>query len=239
MGGTGRRYGGLDRFRPAAVALVVAIHTGPLLSVSPAANDLLTDILGRLAVPFFFMVTGFFLLPRLEDQGPVALLPLLKKTGLLYALSILLYLPLQIVNGFFSGLTFGELARTLLVTGFYYHLWYFPAVMLGACLVGLLTWSLPRLALPLCVLFYLLGLPGDSYYGLTAALPGVPGLLRQPAGLPGADQKRPVLRPPLPAAGGTAIHPAAAPCPGVGLTRRPGPAGGRGDGRPRPGLAQE
>ena len=173
MGGTGRRYGGLDRFRPAAVALVVAIHTGPLLSVSPAANDLLTDILGRLAVPFFFMVTGFFLLPRLEDQGPVALLPLLKKTGLLYALSILLYLPLQIVNGFFSGLTFGELARTLLVTGFYYHLWYFPAVMLGACLVGLLTWSLPRLALPLCVLFYLLGLPGDSYYGLTAALPGV------------------------------------------------------------------
>ena len=71
------------------------------------------------------MVTGFFLLPRLEDQGPAALLPLLKKTGLLYALSILLYLPLQIVNGFFSGLTFGELARTLLVTGFYYHLWYF------------------------------------------------------------------------------------------------------------------
>ena len=174
--GTSRGYGGLDRFRLVAVALVVAVHTGPLLSVSPLANDLLTDILGRLAVPFFFMTTGFFLLPRLEDRGPAALLPLLNKTGRLYALSILLYLPLQMFNGFFYGLTPGELLRALLLAGFYYHLWYFPAVLLGACLVGLLTRSLPRLALPVCALLYLLGLPGDSYYGLTAALPGLRAL---------------------------------------------------------------
>ena len=40
------RLGGLDRFRPVAALLVVAIHTGPLLSWSRDVNYLLCDIRG-------------------------------------------------------------------------------------------------------------------------------------------------------------------------------------------------
>ena len=68
--------GGFDRFRVPAALLVIAIHTGPLLSLNGEANYLLTDILARIAVPFFFAVSGWFLVPRLLREGRAALIPL-------------------------------------------------------------------------------------------------------------------------------------------------------------------
>lgn len=167
-----RQYGALDRFRLLAVLLVIANHTGPLLSVNPTANYLITDILARLAVPFFLTVSGFFLVPRLAEEGAAALPPFLKKMGSYYALATLIYLPLQIRAGYFSQPGWpAALVRDILFDGTYYHLWYFPAAMVGACVACLLLRCLPRLALPLGAALYLVGLLGDSYYGLAAALP--------------------------------------------------------------------
>ena len=44
----------LDRFRLAAALLVVCIHTAPLDTYTPLGDFILTRILCRLAVPFFF-----------------------------------------------------------------------------------------------------------------------------------------------------------------------------------------
>ena len=54
-------YGGLDLFRIFAALMVIAIHTSPLASFHDSADFFLTRILARIAVPFFFMVTGFIL----------------------------------------------------------------------------------------------------------------------------------------------------------------------------------
>lgn len=170
---TRREMGGLDWFRPAAALLVVAIHTGPLLSCWPSANYVLTDILARIAVPFFFTVSGYFLVPKLQAEGARALIPYGKKLLLLYGLSTLLYVPVLIYSGYFSrpGLA-GNLIRDLLFDGTFYHLWYFPAALLGACILCPLIRRLGTItALGVCGLLYLVGLLGDSYYGLTAALP--------------------------------------------------------------------
>ena len=51
----------LDRFRLLAAALVVAIHTSPLATCSALGDFWLTRVLGRVAVPFFLMVSGYFL----------------------------------------------------------------------------------------------------------------------------------------------------------------------------------
>ena len=51
----------LDDFRLIAAVLVIAIHTSPLASVSAIGDFWLTRVLARIAVPFFFMVTGKFL----------------------------------------------------------------------------------------------------------------------------------------------------------------------------------
>ena len=50
------RSGGLDWFRLPAALLVVANHTSPLLAFSPEADHVLTQILARVAVPFFLTV---------------------------------------------------------------------------------------------------------------------------------------------------------------------------------------
>ena len=55
------KFPALDGFRLAAAVLVVTIHTSPLASVSPLGDFWLTRVLARLAVPFFLMVSGYFL----------------------------------------------------------------------------------------------------------------------------------------------------------------------------------
>ena len=171
------QLGGFDRFRLPAALLVVAIHTGPVLSVSVPANDLITDIWGRIAVPFFFAVTGWFLVPRLEREGLSALLPFLKKTLGLYALAALLYLPLNLYNGALAR-PGTELLRDVFFNGVFYHLWYFPALALGACIVLALTRGPRRWAWPVAGILYALGVLGDSWYGLAAALPPLEGFYR-------------------------------------------------------------
>ena len=170
-----QRFGGLDRFKFIAAFLVVAIHTSPLSSFSANADFLFTRVLARTAVPFFLMVTGYFLLPQYlfeksMDRRP--LLRFLKKTVLLYGIAILLYLPVNIYAGHFQGAGIGELIRKVLFDGTFYHLWYLPAVLLG---VPLVCWAGSRLPFRIlggsCLLLYLIGLFGDSYYGFIANSP--------------------------------------------------------------------
>lgn len=122
---SGSRQGpALDRFRLLAAVLVVCNHTGPLDSLSPTADFFLTRVLARLAVPFFFIVSGYFLAKgQWKHTGRF-----LRKTLLLYLAAVALYLPLNWYNGGYSPL---EWVKKLLADGTLYHLWYFPAVLLG------------------------------------------------------------------------------------------------------------
>ena len=167
--------GGLDKFRLAGALLVVAIHTSPLTCISAEADFFLTRILARVAVPFFLMVTGQFVLPRILEPGVRAgrrLLRYLARAGMLYLACILLYLPLGIYAGHYKELTAAKVLRMLVWDGTFYHLWYFPAGMLGMTLLYLLSRRLGLRTLTLvCGALYLLGLSGDSYYGLTQYLP--------------------------------------------------------------------
>lgn len=115
----------LDLFRLAAVLLVVINHTSPLADVSAMADFWLTRVLARVAVPFFLMTTGYFL-SRNHWAGVGRQL---KKLCLLYGVCILLYLPVNLYAGSFTGPA--DVLRKLLVDGTFYHLWYFPATILG------------------------------------------------------------------------------------------------------------
>lgn len=168
-------YSGIDVFRLVAALLVVAIHTSPLASISADADFLLTRVLARLGVPFFFMASGFFVLER---RGAVT--RFLKRTALLYLAAIVLYLPVNGYMGSFRGLSLRDLAQLVLVDGTLYHLWYLPAVMTGVLIaVALLRLGGLRAALIVAALLYLIGLGGDSYYGLVAQCPALEGFYAQ------------------------------------------------------------
>lgn len=176
MGKRGKSYGRVDWFRLPAALLVIAIHTAPFASVCPVLDTVVTYGLGRMAVPFFLMTTGYFVLGHGEKDGSVSrerLGRFLKKTLALYGASILLYLPVMWYAGKLpSG--FSELLKMLVFDGTFYHLWYFPAMILGSLiLTGLLDICSMRTTAVITGLLYLIGLLGDSYYGLVEGIPAV------------------------------------------------------------------
>ena len=88
-----RNLKGIEYFRIAAAFLVVAIHTSPLASYSATADFIFTRVIARVAVPFFFMATGYFVL------GGVNVRRSLKKLLIIYAASAALYLPVNVYAG--------------------------------------------------------------------------------------------------------------------------------------------
>ena len=130
----------------------------------------MTRILARLAVPFFLMVTGHFVLSFPPDRVKKYLKSSLKA----YLAVTLLYLPLSLYGGYFEDLSPYTPLKLLLFDGVYYHLWYFPAVITGIFIVRFLQKHFPlRSALAICVFLYFIGLLGDSYYGFAAENPAI------------------------------------------------------------------
>ena len=160
----------LDLFRLAAVLLVVMNHTSPLADVSAMADFWLTRVLARVAVPFFLMTTGYFL-SRNHWAGVGRQL---KKLCLLYGVCILfvsasesLCRQLHRSGGCFAETAGGRhLLPPVVFPGDHSGHRHRPVAQLAAC-----GW--------LCLwrrYLYLIGLGGDSYYGLVSQIP----LLRTP-----------------------------------------------------------
>lgn len=170
-----KREGGLDFFRVVAALLVIAIHTSPLSSISAEADFFVTRVLARTAVPFFFMVTGQFVLGNnmycLENkQGRIW--GQIKKLLILYGIASFMYFPIGIYAGHFQGIHFSDVLRMIVFDGTFYHLWYFPAVILGIAVVWILgrIWSLKELTF-ITGFLYMIGLLGDSYFGFVEMMP--------------------------------------------------------------------
>lgn len=180
------RSAGIDYFRVIAAFMVIAIHIGPFADWSKEADFLLTYCLGRAAVPFFFMTTGYFVLvPYVRScyRRKRSFCKFMIKNTAVYLAVSLLYLPLTIYSGNMPEGAGGFL-RDLFFDGTFYHLWYFPAVLEGCML---LVWLLMRQTereakvsgfvvsgssvAVVSVTGYVIGLMGDSYYGLAKQAP--------------------------------------------------------------------
>ena len=159
----GSRIESWDAFKWLAAFLVVAIHTSPLESIWPYGDFLLTRIAARLAVPFFFMLTGYFTVQVKKTE---------KKLLLLYLGVTCLYLPVQIYK-YMGGETFtaGRILKDIFFDGTFYHLWYLSACMLGLALMTLFLKCGKENAVAISILLYVIGLLGDSYFGLVRLSP--------------------------------------------------------------------
>ena len=159
----GSRIESWDAFKWLAAFLVVAVHTSPLESIWPYGDFLLTRIIARLAVPFFFMLTGYFTVQVKKTE---------KKLLLLYLGVTCLYLPVQIYK-YMGGETFtaGRILKDIFFDGTFYHLWYLPACMLGLVLMTLFLKCGKENAVAISILLYVIGLLGDSYFGLVRLSP--------------------------------------------------------------------
>ncbi|MBC5636227.1 serine racemase VanT catalytic subunit [Ornithinibacillus sp. BX22] len=162
------KTGSLDMFRVIAAFLVIAIHTSPLYSINETADFILTRIVGRVAVPFFMMVTGYFLYQAIQNKDRSYIRSSVIKISTIYGLSILLFLPVNYYSGYFQDtFSWNKLVKDILFDGTFYHLWYLPAMIVGILIV---TFGIQRFGLRAswvgAIVLYGIGLLGDSYYGL-------------------------------------------------------------------------
>lgn len=167
-----KSYAGIDYFRLIAALLIVAIHTSPLASFSQTGDFILTRILARVAVPFFFMTSGFFLISRYTCNTE-KLGAFVKKTVMIYGAAILLYIPINVYNGYFKmDNLLPNMIKDIVFDGTLYHLWYLPASITGAVIAWYLVKKLKyQKALMVAFVLYLIGLFGDSYYGIAERVP--------------------------------------------------------------------
>lgn len=169
---TNHRINSIDIARLFAAILVIAIHTQAIMWFSDRANGNI-QILTRVAVPFFFCTSGYFLHKNYINSGCPAIAATFWKTVKLYALLSLVYFPVIFLS---NPALLHEPKKWMLIdflfNGSYYHLWYMVGVIYSMVMIYLVCkFKLTKALLPLAVFYYAVGLLGTSYYGIGSRLP--------------------------------------------------------------------
>lgn len=168
-----KRLAGIENFRIIAALFVIANHTAMLSSISEEADFVFSYCLGRVAVPFFFMVSGYFVIGpwlRKEVGSKQRLRKFIRKTILLYALCSLLYVPVLVYSRQLPE-DFTGFVRMVFFDGTYYHLWYFSAVIVGIGVIFLLKRLPVSFIGVVTALLYGIGVGGDLWYGAVEGIP--------------------------------------------------------------------
>ncbi len=154
----------IDIFRFILSFLIIAIHISPFAKISLEFDFFFTRILGRIAVPLFLMITGYYILDKSLDDISI-LKTYTNKILKIYLFCIILYIPMNIYIGKFSTIDFIQIIKDIFINGTQYHLWYFPALILGLWITYFLIKRLGnKKTFFITLIFYIIGLFGDSYY---------------------------------------------------------------------------
>jgi surface polysaccharide O-acyltransferase-like enzyme len=119
----------IDSLRLLATLEVIALHVS--FSNLPDSVNVLIRLQARWAVPFFFIVSGYFFAQRLADPKRADVRPALYRLIWLFVLWSILYIPLVIseheVKEVFRRLLF----PSFIYIGEYFHLWFPSSLVLG------------------------------------------------------------------------------------------------------------
>ena len=167
----------IDIFKWIASVLIIAFHIGPFEGISENAGFVLSQVIARLAVPFFLVCSGFFLGKTVKKFFKNCLSPkecrntFLKTSKKLFILYIgwsLFYLLLSIPNwiktGWLSYKAFIDWFITFFFLGSHYHLWYLISTAISVFILAFLAKALnKKMILPLIIILWLIGIMEYSY----------------------------------------------------------------------------
>lgn len=127
MNSKSKSYNSIDLMKFILAIVVVSVHTEPLIYSTNLTAIYSTEALRRIAVPFFFVATGFLITIR-ENSGKIhEIKDRLIKTLKLYLILSLVYLPLAVIyylkndTGFLFDCV--HYIRGLVLTGEHYNSW--------------------------------------------------------------------------------------------------------------------
>lgn len=181
-------YQNLDILKYISAILIMILHLRPFINFSDQLDLAFNNIITRICVPIFFIITGYFVAKK-EKNNENYIKDYIKKTTPLYLVWSLLYVPiilgtiiqyLPIINEYLSKINISlplfiilsmlllpfAILIALCYTGTYYHLWYFPAIIFS--LLILKKWKNKFDIKYLLVISFILLLFGatETYYGV-------------------------------------------------------------------------
>lgn len=173
------RLNNVDLFKAMSIFAVILIHTHPFLN--PTADvrtieEMIVNQLSRFAVPFFFMISGYYLALKVKVNNASweLIWTRSKRLFLLFSLWSLIYLLLSLdiskiaEFGYFKVIfwklhTIWEHPITTLFQGTAAHLWFLPSLIIGQCFVFLLYQFGIKWILPITFVLFILGVIGGAY----------------------------------------------------------------------------
>lgn len=163
-------YYNIDFYKFIASVLIIFLHTQALSSTNHYVAWYTTEILTRIAVPFFFMTSGFLLANKFDNQKN-SMRNNIKRLGFLYVYWCLIYLPIKLLVWYKDGLSINQISIKLIQTfafsGMDTHLWYLPALLISFMLLFFLIRYLNiRNILTISLVLYLFGSLFTSYNNL-------------------------------------------------------------------------
>ena len=164
------RYYQVDVMRFVCAILVISIHTSALYSFGDVPGKVLSLGIARIAVPFFFIASGYFFYERFHHEGYLKayIIRILKY----YLISTVVYTVILFTFIKSRNSNILDLVKNLLFNGVSPSLWFFPALVFSISVLYLFlkkNWITPLIIVS--VVLYALGLIGDSYYGLVVGTP--------------------------------------------------------------------
>lgn len=172
---TKQRNNSIDIFRYICAVLVVIIHTEPFYTGEfQALGIFLKHILARIAVPFFFAVSGYFFFSK-AFTGKASLSSIWKLIKV-YAFWSIPYLLINTWIRSGDGVAikdiFAKLCFEFFISGSYYHFWFFPA-LIYATLISYVIYKLLgfRALTVISIFLYILGYLGTTYVQFFTKVP--------------------------------------------------------------------
>ena len=174
-----QRISSFDFLKAFALLGVICLHAHSYAGVDRTAQVLIKWT-AQFALPYFFIVSGYFFRRGISDSRPIGarfrhyatrLLALFLVWSLLYLVKPVLTLIRHdgLVAGYLHSLAVNwagvqRLGWLVLLEGSYAHLWFFPALVLAfAIITGLVMVGARRLVFPVAIALYVIGLLAQPY----------------------------------------------------------------------------
>jgi serine/alanine racemase len=168
-----KQYDCVDLLKFLCAFLVVAKHVAPLSSYSTLLNYGLQNWFASIAVPFYFIASGYFLFRKTtyDNFDETIALAYAGRIFRLYIIWTVIYFPLTLKFTILDdekGIVHGLMVwvRNCIFTGSYNHLWYLNATVVATLILTFCLHKKIKIRTILCLsaLLYGIGLLGQSYF---------------------------------------------------------------------------
>lgn len=166
------RNNSIDIFRFICAILVLMAHTNP----TEDKVYFIEEIIVRIAVPFFFVTSGYFYLSKLQSNSKNAFSKQIKSLLKIYVTWSFIYLAKDLILAVYNGNSIVnvliDFVKNFFINGSSYQFWFFPALFF-ATITATLFYKIGHLKILAygSIFIYIIGLFGTSYFGIGTEIP--------------------------------------------------------------------